>query len=108
MPSNVGRFANTKVALLVRRRVTDADGSFAEDVVWALPTPLAPSMPVFKYRLAYVVNGHCVVRYDNEAGKRDHRHVGQKQTQYAFSNPQQLIADFEKDIARWKNENGDS
>ena len=26
----------------------------------------------FKYRLAFVVNGVCVLRYDNEAGKGDH------------------------------------
>lgn len=97
-----------KAALLVRRRVTDAGGSFAEYLVWALPTTLAPPMHVFKYRLVYVVDSHCVVRCDNEAGKGDHRHIGLKQTQYAFSNPPQLIADFEKDIARWKHENRDS
>ncbi len=28
----------------------------------------------FKYRLAYVVDGVCVVRYDNEVDKGDHRH----------------------------------
>jgi hypothetical protein len=28
------------------------------------------------YRLALVVGGKCVLRYDNEAGKGDHRHVG--------------------------------
>jgi hypothetical protein len=30
-----------------------------------------------KYSLAYVVAGECVIRYDNEAGKGDHRHLGE-------------------------------
>ena len=94
-----------KASLLVRRRVADADGSFAEYVVWQLPKPLRPSTHMFKYRLAYVEDNVCVVRYDNEAGKGDHRHYGDRERQYVFSSPRQLIADFEDDIARWKREN---
>jgi hypothetical protein len=30
----------------------------------------------YKYRLVLVVNDDCVLRYDNEAGKGDHKHVG--------------------------------
>ena len=30
----------------------------------------------YKYALAYVVAGQCVIRYDNEAGKGDHKHFG--------------------------------
>ena len=87
------------------RRVTGPDGSFAEYVVWQLPRPLPPSKHGFKYRLAYVENNQCVVRYDNEAGKGDHRHFGVEQDHYEFLNPRQLISDFEHDIARWKHEN---
>jgi hypothetical protein len=50
----------------------------------------------------------CVVRYDNEAGKGDHRHFGKKETRYKFTTPDKLIADFQKDIARWNHENSDT
>jgi hypothetical protein len=56
----------------------------------------------------YVVAGTCVVRYDNESGKGDHRHVNAKERRYAFENPEQLIADVEADIARWNRENRNS
>jgi Family of unknown function (DUF6516) len=106
--ANVGRIANMKAALLLRRRVADAAGGFAEYVVWLLPTPLPPSTHTFKYRLAYVVGRECVIRYDNEVGKGDHRHYGGKEQTYRFSSPKQLIADFESDIPRWNRENSDS
>ena len=50
----------------------------------------------------------CVVRYDNETGKGDHRHFGNKESTYRFTTPDQLIADFQHDIARWDRENRDS
>jgi len=96
-----------KATSLLDRRVADAHGGFAEYVIWLLPKPLSPSKHVFKYRLAYVVNRECVVRYDNELGKGDHRHYGTKERPYAFSTPRRLIADFEADIARWNRENRD-
>jgi Family of unknown function (DUF6516) len=41
-----------------------------------------PARPYrFKYRLALVADGICVLRYDNETGKNDHRHRGLKLTQ---------------------------
>ena len=90
---------------ILKRRVADVGGGFAEYVVWLLPRPLPPSVHSFKYRLAYVKNGKCVVRYDNERGKGDHRHFGETEFQYLFSTPRQLIADFEADIVRWNHEN---
>ena len=60
----------------------------------------------FKYRLAYVVDGICVVRYDNEVGKGDHRHWNGKEFACTFRSPDRLIADFQRDIARWNRENG--
>jgi hypothetical protein len=45
------------------------------------------------------------MRFDNEAGKGDHRHFGDKEGRYVFSTPEKLIADFQRDIARWNNEN---
>ena len=56
----------------------------------------------FKYALAYVVAGVCVLRYDNEAGKGDHRHVGDVETEYRFTTPDQLLADFWRDVDQWR------
>jgi len=74
-------------------------------VLWQVPKPVAGSAHEFKYRLAYVVDGVRVLRYDNEAGKGDHRHVKGIETAYAFKTPEKLIADFQRDIARWNREN---
>lgn len=91
---------------LVRRRLIIAADAFAEIAVWQLPRPLPPSWHMFKYRLAYVVAGRCVLRYDNEFGKGDHRHAGGREKPYDFSTPEQLVADFEADIARWNRAHG--
>lgn len=77
-------------------------------MLWRLPKPLAGSKHSFKYRLAYVVNEVCVIRYDNEAGKGDHRHWGETERAYKFSTPEKLLSDFQGDIARWNRENSDS
>lgn len=97
-----------KAAPILNRRVASASGGFAEYVVWLLPKPLPPSEHPYKYRLAFVVDGVCVVRYDNERGKGDHRHFGDQESTYTFSTPRKLVADFESDIARWHSENGNS
>lgn len=93
---------------LLRTRVSFSETAFAEMVLWKVPAPVAGAAHEFKYRLAYVVNGLCVVRYDNEAGKGDHRHFGGNERTYTFRTPEKLIADFERDIARWNHENSDS
>ena len=100
--------ANMKALSILKRRVADSKGGFAEYVVWLLPEPLPPSEHTFKYRLAYIISQQCVVRYDNERGKGDHRHFGGKEMAYAFSTPRKLTSDFETDIARWNSENSDT
>jgi hypothetical protein len=67
---------------LNERHILDAD-TFVEIVVWRVPLSLKGSRHRFKYRLALVSRGMCVLRYDNEAGKGDHRHVGAQQEPYA-------------------------
>jgi hypothetical protein len=89
----------------LRTRIAFSEAAFAELVLWRVPEPVAGSTHMFKYRLAYVVDGVCVVRYDNEAGKGDHRHFGERESTYRFQTPEKLIADFERDIARWNREN---
>ena len=97
-----------KAIALIRRRVVLAPDAFVEVAVWRVPQPVPPSAHGFKYRLTYIVAGECVLRYDNERNKGDHRHVGTVEAPYAFSTPDQLMADFNADIARWNHENGRS
>ena len=92
--------------LLLRRRVAISEDAFAELVLWSLPKPVAGSSHSYKYRLAFVVKGECVLRYDNEAGKGDHRHVGSREQRYRFASIDRLISDFLKDVRRWTDENG--
>ena len=92
-----------KAELLMReRRVLEV--GFIEVIVWGLPEPLNGSAHSFKYRLAYVVEGECVLRYDNESGKGDHRHTGGKETAYVVVSVDQLLDDFLADVAGWKGE----
>jgi hypothetical protein len=97
-----------KAVALIRRRVVLAEDAFAEVAIWRLSRPVSASRHGFKYPLAYVVASQCVLRYDNERGKGDHRHVGTVEAPYVFSTPDQLMADFNADIARWNYEHGRS
>jgi hypothetical protein len=56
-----------KAELLHRERHVLAENAFVEIVVWRVPRSLRGSTHRFKYRLALVVAGECVLRYDNEA-----------------------------------------
>ena len=94
-----------KAVELVRTRIVYSESAFAELVLWRLPKAIEGSSHRYKYRLAYVVHGECVLRYDNEAGKGDHRHFAGKERTYEFTTPDKLIADFQHDIARWNHEN---
>ena len=88
--------------LMLNARHTISEVSFVEMVVWRLPSPLSGSCHGFKYRLALVVNGSCVLRYDNEAGKGDHRHKGEEESPYVFTTPQALLDHFWHDVDNWR------
>jgi Family of unknown function (DUF6516) len=47
-----------------------------------------------KYRLAYIANPRCVIRFDNETGKGDHEHLDEIEAAYIFSNLDTLQVDF--------------
>ena len=87
--------------LLIRAKEVRDDGSIVEVVVWELPEPVLPSMHAFKYRLYYGAGGASRVRYDNERGKGDHRHIGEEEHRYVFRSVEQLLDDFRSDIERW-------
>lgn len=105
---SVGIMANMQATLVARTRIVYAESAFAELVLWKVPSAAVGSSHEFKYRLAYVVDGVCVVRYDNEVGEGDHRHCGEKESEYSFSTPEALLAAFERDMARWNREDSHS
>lgn len=97
-----------KATELLHRRITYSEISFAELVLWRLPAPVPGSVHRYKYRLAFVVRGVCVLRYDNEAGKGDHRHYRGKEHPFEFESPERLIEAFQRDIARYRREDHDA
>lgn len=88
--------------LLLNERYTVSENVFVEMVVWRLPSSVSGSKHGFKYRLALVVDGDCVLRYDNEAGKGDHKHIGEDEMPYEFITPKSLLADFWDDVNNWR------
>ncbi|MGI8840343.1 MAG: toxin-antitoxin system TumE family protein [Caulobacteraceae bacterium] len=94
--------ANEKAELLLHERHLLGDQAFAELRIWRLPRPVRGSRHLFKYALAYVVAEACVLRYDNEAGKGDHHHLGETQIAYDFITPEKLLTDFWKAIEQWR------
>jgi len=101
----VGILANMKAVRMVHARVIYSESAFADLRLWQVPKSVPGSGHRYKYRLATVVDGQCVLRYDNEAGKGDHRHLEQQQFDYVFTTPEQLVMDFRRDIERWNREN---
>lgn len=89
--------------LLHERHQLTAD-AFVELRIWRVSQPVRGSSHDLKYALAYVVAGVCVLRYDNEAGKGDHRHLAEVETAYSFTTPAKLLADFWRDVDQWRPE----
>ena len=87
---------------VARAKEVRDDGSIVEIIIWELPEPLPPSTHRYKYRLFFGESGFTRVRYDNERGKGDHRHVGDREYQYKFNSVEQLLADFQFDVERWE------
>jgi len=83
-----------KAELLMRERLILSRRAFVEIVIWKLSKPLPDSGHFFKYRLAYIANQRCVLRFDNEAGKGDHKHLDEIEAPYSFSNLDTLQSDF--------------
>lgn len=91
-----------RAELLLHERHQISQDSFAELRIWRVPSSVRGSRHEYKYSLAYVVAGECVLRYDNEAGKGDHRHLGSNEYVYSFRDPAQLLNDFWLDVDRWR------
>ena len=89
-----------KVRLIEKSRTVIDETAFFEIVLWHLPEPVPGSSHPFKYRLALVVSGECVLRYDNERGKGDHRHMGDREEAIEFASLDALFDAFHADMER--------
>lgn len=101
----VASLSNMKAKSLLKERRSVTLSSFMEMVVWQVAQPVKGSLHGFKYSLAYVVDEVCVLRYDNEAGKGDHKHLDKNEVPYEFTTATQLVNDFLLDIELWRQEN---
>lgn len=96
-----------KAALLLRERVMLRERavlrarSFVELRIWRVPEPVCGSRYPFEYPLAHDVDRVCLPRYD-EAGKGDHKNVGDAECPYGFTTPEQLLTECRNDVDRWR------
>ena len=97
---SVGIISNMKATSLLKQRVAISENAFVEMFVWEIPNPLSGRNHLYKYRLALVVNQVCIMRYDNEPGKGDHKHIGEEEFEYNFTTAEKLIEDFWKDVEK--------
>lgn len=93
-----------KAKSLLRTKRYVSETAFIDMKVWQVPRSVAGSQHMFKYSLALVSNDVCVLRYDNEAGKGDHKHIGSSEVPYLFNGLDALQRDFWKDVERWLSE----
>ncbi len=95
-----GIFDHMAAQLIFRDKYVYADGAIREMVIWRLPVTDSERPHGLKYRLYYSHPGKCLIRYDNERGKGDHRHEDSQEAPYTFISVEQLIQDFKADIER--------
>ena len=88
----------TARSILNRKRYFN-DGAILQIRLWLLSEPILGSSHRFKYSLFYGYPGRRVVAYDNERGKGDHRHLSDLEEAYLFTSMDQLLRDFDADVA---------
>lgn len=63
-------------------------------VVRRVPEPVPPTSHGFKYRLVAVKGRKRVIGFDNERGKGDRRHDGDRESAYVFTSVDQWMDDL--------------
>jgi pyridoxal biosynthesis lyase PdxS len=91
-----------KAQQLLNERHVLSPRSFVVLRVWKVPAPVRGSAHDLKYSLVLVENGQSIVRYDNEAGKGDHKHLPTGETSITFTSAAQLLSDFWADVDQWR------
>lgn len=93
-------YYNMKATIVYQNKVVTENG-VTEMVIWELPAKTPERPHGIKYRLYHGnKQGYCIVRYDNELGKGDHKHIADKETRYQFVSVEQLMKDFISDVIR--------
>jgi uncharacterized protein DUF6516 len=88
--------------LIHRSKQLRPDGVTIEMVIWVVEPAVAGSAHGYKYRLYAGRGGRTLVRYDNEAGKGNHKHLGAEEAEvpFAFVSMEQTVRAFLADVAR--------
>jgi hypothetical protein len=86
--------------LIFQDRITLTDTEFVQLVIWLVEPAVRACAHHYNYRFAYVKDGICRLRYDNEAGKGDHKHLDEKQQPINFTSPKALIRSFFDEVAQ--------
>ena len=84
----------------MRERLVLSRRAFVEIVIWRVPQPARSSTGCAEYRLAYIANQRCVLRFDNEVGKGDHKHVAEREVPYRFTDVDSLQSDFWAEVKK--------
>lgn len=87
-----------KAKLIFHEKVVFPDGAILEMILWELPEKTEERPHGLKYRLHYGLPGKTLIRYDNEKGKGDHKHIEDREEPYEFRGVEALVADFYCDI----------
>ena len=91
-----------KALEIVDYKIVLPNGILVQAVVWKLPEPVPPTTHGFKYRLTAIKDGQRVLGFDNERGKGDHRHDGDRESAYFFVSVEQLLKDFTEGVKELK------
>lgn len=95
-------------AVLIYHNKIVTEEAITEMVMWALPNKTPDRPHAIKYRLYHGDKaGHCIIRYDNESGKGDHKHIGEKEISYTFVSIEQLMRDFINDVTHFTGKGGE-
>lgn len=93
-----------KAERVIRERIVSGDGAILEMKVWRVPVQVPGSRHMLKYSLFYGRPGERLIGYDNERGKGDHRHYGEREEAYTFVSIEQTLLDFQADVERLRGE----
>lgn len=91
-----------KAKLIYKNKIIYKDSNaICEMIIWKLPLKTKERPHGLKYRLHFgKSDGICLVRYDNEHGKGDHRHYGSLEESYVFATVEKLMSDFLEDVRK--------
>ena len=89
-----------QATLVFKDKYIYRDGTIREMVIWQLPKADHERPHRLKYRLFYGYQNKCLIRYDNERGKSDHRHYENHEEKYTWVSVQKLMTDFKADIEK--------